>query len=227
MSLKSIWRPAQAGDAVEAVCCLSFLYNHTTRLSLWKKGAHFISVLNQHSTILSHRLTCPWSGMFFCHERKWNNVHTYFAEMLLLLQAKLSHPFYFIQFSLSSSVWAVLWTWNSQLQNGPHFRPDCNCNHRAMYHFETSSAWMWRWMRYTVINAVSHHRKVSPWYSPTKIGPRKIFNKPCEHRNESSVVDVCQHQSNPFLSPVSSTDGRRWLAPETCCLTAPDFSLGK
>lgn len=117
-------------------CCLSFLYNHTTRLSLWKKGAHFISVLNQHSTILSHRLTCPWSGMFFCYERKWNNVHTYFAEMLLLLQAKLSHPFYFIQFSLSSSVWAVLWTWNFQVQNGPHFRPDCNCNLRAMYHFE-------------------------------------------------------------------------------------------
>lgn len=25
MSLKSIWRPAQAGDAVEAVCCLNFL----------------------------------------------------------------------------------------------------------------------------------------------------------------------------------------------------------
>lgn len=140
MRLKLISGPAQVVDAVEAVCSLSFLYNHTIRLSLWKKETHFISVLNQHSTILSPRLTCP--------------------EMLLLLQAKLRHLFFF--HSLLSPIWAGLWTWNSQVQNGPHFRPDCNCNRRATYHFKHFPPECGDAMRYTVINPVSHHRKVSP-----------------------------------------------------------------
>lgn len=82
-----------------------------------------------------------------------------------------------------------------------------NCNRRATCHFEHFPPECGAGMRCTVINPVSHQEELSPWTSPTKNSPRKIFHKPFERRNESSVTDVCQRQSNLFLSPVSSADG--------------------
>lgn len=67
-------------------------------------------------------------------------------------------------------------------------------------------------MRCTRCDALHHDKPCQPprrsvtLNIPNKEQPLKGINKPFEHRNKSSVTDVCQHQSNLFLSPVFSAD---------------------